>query len=46
MNIEKDLDTGQIKINQTATDNGTTYIYYIEAYDKNTSTLIAKSNIN
>ena len=46
MNIEKDIETGQIKINQTATDNGTTYIYYIEAYDKNTSTLIAKSNIN
>ena len=44
--IEKDLQAGQIKINQAATDNGTTYIYYIEAYDQNTNELISKSNTN
>ena len=44
--IEKDLQAGQIKINQAATDNGTTYTYYIEAYDKNTNELISRSNIS
>ena len=43
--IEKDLQAGQIKINQETEDNGTTYIYYIESYDKNTDKLIATSNI-
>ena len=46
MTIEKNIGTNQININQQAIDNGTTYIYYIEAYDKNTEELIAKSNIN
>ena len=41
--IEKDLQAGQIKINQTAEDSGTTYTYYIEAYDQNTNELIAIS---
>ena len=44
--IEKNIEEGQIKIKPKAIDNGTTYIYYIEAYDKNTGELIAKSNIN
>ena len=46
MTIEKNIETNQIKINQQTIDNGTEYKYYIEAYDKNTGVLIAKSNIN
>ena len=44
--IEKDIEANHIKIKGQAQDNGTKYTYYIEAYDKNTNTLIAKSNIN
>ena len=44
--IEKNIGADQIKVNQTSTDNGTTYTYYIESYDKDTNILIAKSNIN
>ena len=44
--IEKDLQAGQIKINQTAIDSGTTYTYYIESYDQTTGELISKSNTN
>ena len=44
--IEKDLQAGQIKINQQTTDNGTTYTYYVEAYDQSTNELISKSNTN
>ena len=44
--IEKNTETGKIKINQAATDNGTTYTYYIEAYDQNTNELISTSNTN
>ena len=43
--IEKNAEAGQMKINQTTEDSGTTYTYYIESYDQNTNTLIARSNI-
>ena len=43
--IEKDIESNQIKITPTSSDNGSNYTYYVESYDVNTDTLIAKSNI-
>ena len=43
--IEKDIENNKIKLIPSSIDNGTKYTYYIESYDKNTGTLIAKSNI-
>ena len=39
------IEDDKIKINQTSTDNGSTYSFYAEAYDKaNTSILLSRSN--
>ena len=44
ININKNIERGNIGITQTATDEGTTYTYYIESYDSTTNELLAVSN--
>ena len=44
ININKNIEKGNIEITQTATDEGTKYTYYIEAYDSITNQLLAISN--
>ena len=44
ININKNIERGNIEITQSTTDEGTTYTYYIEAYDSTTNQLLAISN--
>lgn len=44
INIEVNNENNNIKVNQSADDNGTKYTYYIECYDSGANTLLAVSN--
>lgn len=44
INVNGELDKN-IKIDMYAQDNGTKYVYYIEAYDMNSKALLSVSNI-
>ena len=44
ININKNIERDNIEITQSTTDEGTTYTYYIEAYDSTTNQLLAISN--
>ena len=44
ININKNTGNNNIEITQNTTDEGTTYTYYIEAYDSTTNVLLATSN--
>lgn len=44
INIKKNEDGNDIQITSNATDNGSKYVYYVEAYDAtNTNVLLSKS---
>ena len=45
ININKSIENNNIEIIQNSTDEGTTYTYYIEAYDSITNELLAISNV-
>lgn len=45
INIEGNTQNNKIQLTQNATDTGTKYLYYIEAYDSG-DTLLSKTNIN
>ena len=44
LEIEKNKETNEIKVNTNSTDTGNKYTYYIESYDSTTNTLESKSN--
>ena len=44
INIDKTIENNNIEVTQNTTDEGTTYTYYIEAYDSTTNQLLAISN--
>jgi len=44
INIDKNIENNNIEVTQSAADEGTTYIYYIEAYDSTTNELLAISD--
>lgn len=44
INIVDDVANNLINISSKAIDNGSNYVYYIEAYDKDTQMLLSKSD--
>ena len=44
ININKNIENKNIEVTQNTTDEGTTYTYYIEAYDSEANELLAISN--
>ena len=45
ININKSIENNNIEITPNVVDEGTTYTYYIEAYDSKTNELLAISNV-
>ena len=45
LEIEKNIETNELKINTNSTDPGNKYTYYIESYDSETGILKSRSNV-